>query len=163
MDDEVNDILSNCKNLYDTISLFKLQLNNLQQHVKKIEKNIERIQKKTHKSNTPTTHRKPSGFAKPSAVTRELCEFVNKPEGSLIARTEVTKTLVNYIKEHNLVVNTKGEKQKIIPDNKLQKLLNIGPDESDDLTYFTIQKYMNQHFLSTKKHTNVECNNTENY
>ena len=45
-------------------------------------------------------NRQPSGFAKPVKVTKELCEFMNQTEGTEIARTEVTRALVFYIKEY---------------------------------------------------------------
>ena len=88
-------------------------------------------------------NRHPSGFAKPTKVTKELCEFMNKTEGSEIARTEVTRALVAYIKEHKLENETNS---KIIsPDNTLKNLLGL--DDNDELTYFNIQKYMNKHFV----------------
>ena len=87
--------------------------------------------------------RKPSGFAKPTKVTKELCEFMNKQEGTEIARTEVTKALVNYIKENKL---EQKENSKIInPDKKLKFLLGI--EDNQELTYFNIQKFMNKHFI----------------
>ena len=50
---------------------------------------------KQAKQTTKTNQKKiPSGFAKPTNVTKELCDFMNCPEGSKIARTEVTKALV---------------------------------------------------------------------
>jgi upstream activation factor subunit UAF30 len=88
-------------------------------------------------------NRKPSGFAKPSKVTKELCEFMNKAEGSEIARTEVTRALVAYIKENKLE-NTSNSKI-ISPDDKLKVLLGL--DDSQELTYFNIQKFMNKHFV----------------
>ncbi len=91
-------------------------------------------------------NRQPSGFAKPSKVTKELCEFMNKAEGTEIARTEVTRALVAYIKENKLENTTNS---KIIsPDEKLKTLLEL--NDSDELTYFTIQKYMNKHFVKEK-------------
>ena len=63
-------------------------------------------------------------------------------KGTEMARTEVTKYLTTYIKEHSLqdAVN----RRKIIPDKRLGKLLNIGKD--DEVTYFNLQKYMKVHF-----------------
>jgi chromatin remodeling complex protein RSC6 len=68
---------------------------------------------------------------------------MNKEEGTEIARTEVTRALVSYIKEHKLE-NTDNSKI-ITPDNKLKELLGI--EEGQELTYFTIQKFMNKHFV----------------
>ena len=59
-----------------------------------------------------------------------------------MARTEVTKYLTKYIKEHNL--QDEANRRKILPDNSLQKLLNVGTD--DEVTYFNLQKYMKVHF-----------------
>jgi chromatin remodeling complex protein RSC6 len=78
---------------------------------------------------------------------------MNKPEGSEIARTEVTKALVNYIKENNLIELGEDSKNKIVPDEKLKSLLGIHDEELNDLTYFNIQKYMNKHFYSKKEAT----------
>jgi upstream activation factor subunit UAF30 len=96
------------------------------------------VTKKKNKGN-----RQPSGFAKPTKVTKELCEFMNKDEGTEIARTDVTRALVSYIKENKLEDNTNS---KIIsPDDKLKMLLGV--EEGSELTYFNIQKYMNKHFV----------------
>ena len=88
--------------------------------------------------------RKASGFVLPVPISDELCEFLDIPHGSQVPRTEVTKFLIAYISEHNL---THPEKKTIVvPDDKLTKLL--GEDVGlDTLTRFTIQRYMNQHFL----------------
>jgi chromatin remodeling complex protein RSC6 len=74
---------------------------------------------------------------------------MNRPEGTKIARTEVTKSLVAYIKNNNLLDKTEN---KIVPDQKLLELLGVKSDEFIDtnLTYFNIQKYMNKHFTPDK-------------
>jgi upstream activation factor subunit UAF30 len=86
--------------------------------------------------------RAPSGFAKPALISDELCSFLGKPKGTEMARTEVTKNLTSYIKEHEL--QAPDNKRRILPDNALQKLLNVGTDE--EVTYFNLQKYMKVHF-----------------
>ena len=59
-----------------------------------------------------------------------------------MARTEVTKHLTQYIKEHEL--QDQANKRRIIPDRQLSQLLNVGPE--DEVTYFNLQKYMKSHF-----------------
>lgn len=86
--------------------------------------------------------RAPSGITKPTNVSDAMCEFMGKPKGSLIARTEVTKFITNYIKEKNLKDAT--VKRHINPDAALRKLLNV--PAADQLTYFNLQKYMTSHF-----------------
>ena len=68
---------------------------------------------------------------------------MNKQIGTQIARTEVTRYIINYIKVNNL--ESKENKKIIVPDDKLRELLQIKMD--DELTYFTIQKFMNKHFI----------------
>ena len=153
--EEVNDKQQGVETIYeqfegiiDGLSNFKNQMNTLQQQLKALEKSVKKqmtcLQKEiTKNKNKNKGNRKPSGFAKPSKVTSELCEFINKKEGTEIARTEVTKALCSYIKEHKL--ENKDNSKFIYPDNKLKTLLGL--EEGQELTYFTIQKFMNKHFI----------------
>lgn len=140
------DICEQFESIIDSLHLFRSQINGLQQQIRVLEKNVKKQMKTLKKESTKSKNkgnRKPSGFAKPSKVTNELCEFMNKKEGTEIARTEVTKSLCSYIKEHKL---ENSENSKIIaPDDKLKTLLGI--EEGQELTYFTIQKFMNKHFI----------------
>jgi chromatin remodeling complex protein RSC6 len=149
------------KNIFDafttinnSLTLFKMQFNTLQLQVRTLEKNVKKEMKPTKKecklAETPKPKKAPSGFAKPTKVTKELCEFMDKPEGTEIARTEVTKVLVNYIKTNNLQEQTAVSKNKIVPDDKLKTLLGLNVEETNELTFFNIQKYMNKHFISKK-------------
>jgi chromatin remodeling complex protein RSC6 len=133
----------------DSLTLFKMQITNLQKIVKTVEKDVSKKLKRLKKDKNydkPKTKRAPSGFAKPTKVTNELCEFMGKPTNSEIARTEATKALVKYIQEHNLMTLNEDSKNIIMPDDKLKSLLGIQHKNITDLTYFNIQKYMNQHF-----------------
>jgi chromatin remodeling complex protein RSC6 len=84
--------------------------------------------------------RTPSIFERPVQVTDELCAFLVKPKGTLMSRSEVTKGVNNYVKEHNL-----KNKHDIKPDASLKKLLAI--PEGDLLTYFNLQRYLNRHYV----------------
>ncbi len=153
---------SRINKIVDTLSLMKMQISSIQQEIKQLEKaarkEIKKQSKETVKKVVKRGPKKPSGFAKPSKVSKELCDFMNKPEGTEIARTEVTKTLVQYIKTHNLQEQCQdSKKNKIVPDNKLRKLLDITNDELDGLNFFTIQKYMNKHFISKKNNITSEA------
>ena len=142
----MDDITDQFNNIINTLNTFKIQTTNLQQTIKQLEKTVKKQQKDLKKSavkNKNKGNRQPSGFAKPCKVTKELCEFMNKSEGTEFARTEVTKSLIQYVKDNNLV-NT-SNKKIIFPDNKLKTLLGI--EDGQELTYFSIQKYMNKHFI----------------
>ena len=124
----LSDISESFNTINNSLTLFKMQISTLQQQVKTIEKNVKKELKnneKKAKSAIPKAKKAPSGFAKPSKVTKELCEFMNRPEGTEIASTEVTKALVNYIKSNNLQEQTPEAKNRINPDDKLINLLGL--------------------------------------
>ena len=106
-----------------------------------------RKQKRKRKTATPAdgVKRPPSGFAKPALISDELCNFLGKPSGTEMARTEVTKHITSYIKEHNL--QNAANKREITADAKLKNLLNL--NNGDVLTFFNLQKYMKVHFPKT--------------
>jgi len=141
-----NSLFEQFEGIVTGLVLVKNQIVNLQQSLKQLEKNVKKQMKGLKKEvvkNKNKGNRKPSGFAKPSKVTKELCEFMNKTEGTEIARTEVTKALVSYIKENKL--ENENNSKIIKPDNKLKILLEL--EDGEELTYFNIQKYMNKHFV----------------
>ena len=141
-----DEVFSQFEQLISQLTMMKTQITVIQQNIKQLEKGVKKQMKGLKKEVVKTKNkgnRQPSGFAKPSKVTKELCEFMNKAEGSEIARTEVTRALVAYIKENKLE-NT-GNSKIISPDDKLKILLGL--DDSQELTYFNIQKYMNKHFV----------------
>lgn len=147
-----NKIFEQFNNIIETMTALKSQITLIQNQTKVLEKSIKKQMtalKKEASKNKNKGNRKPSGFAKPTKVTKELCEFMNKDEGSEIARTEVTCALISYIEQHNL--QNEENKKIISPDEKLKSLLNIKDDEV--LTYFNLQKFMNKHFISEKNNS----------
>jgi chromatin remodeling complex protein RSC6 len=112
-------------------------------------KHIKDITKKNRKKKVDPEDKKkraPSGFAKPTVISDELCDFLGKNHGSEMARTEVTKHLTKYIREHEL--QDQANRRRILPDPKLRKLLNV--PQGDEVTYFNLQKYMKVHFPASK-------------
>ena len=75
----------------------------------------------------------------------ELCEFMGMEKGTELARTEVTKHLHEYIKKNSLQVET--NKTLIVPDSNLKNLLALEDDVSKEIHFFSLQKYMNKHFV----------------
>jgi len=143
-----DDLFEQFNTIIENLSLFKNHVSTIQQQVRQLEKNIKKQMKGLKKEAIKSKNkgnRQPSGFAKPSKVTKELCDFMKKEEGTDIARTEVTRALVAYIKENKL--ENKENSKIIFPDEKLKTLLEL--DESQELTYFNIQKYMNKHFIKS--------------
>ena len=87
-------------------------------------------------------NRAPSGFVKPTTISSELANFLNRPKGEQMARTEVTREINAYIRKNSLQDPKNG--RKINPDSALSSLLKLTPQ--DELTYFNLQKYMSPHF-----------------
>ena len=120
-------------------------LKELQAEFKVAQKEFDKLNKTKLKAEKKraTARSTPSGFAKPTKISDELCTFLGVAKGSELARTEVTKKLNAYIKENNLYDPT--NKRKILPNAALKKLL--GSNDGDDVSYFNIQRYMKRHYI----------------
>ena len=122
------------------------QMNSLKIEFRSLEKKAVRelrlAQKAQAKRKRKSSNRSPSGFVKPTLISNELATFLNKPVGTEMARTEVTREINGYIRAHNLQDKQNG--RKINPDTHLAALLKI--DNGDELTYFNLQRYMSPHF-----------------
>ena len=103
--------------------------------------------------------RKPSGFASPVVVADELYTFLSKfgvTKGDPIARTDVTRYITSYIKEHDL--QNPEHRREIIPDEDLKVLFGpaMEPKDANDpksplvYTYLKLQRYLSQHFPKKK-------------
>jgi chromatin remodeling complex protein RSC6 len=108
---------------------------------------LKTAQKNSSKRKRKGGVRTPSGFVKPTRISTELSKFLNKTDGTEMARTDVTREINAYIRLHNLQDKENG--RKILPDAKLSTLLKIKP--TDELTYFNLQKYLSPHFFKTVK------------
>ena len=128
--------------LQQQLRTLNTQIKQLQKNYKKEVKELKRKCKKPRKGGDPTKKRAPSGFAKPTGLTPELCKFLNVSVDTKLARTQVTKEITAYIKEHSL--QNQENKKIILPDKKLQALLKSGKEE---VTYFNLQKFMKVHFI----------------
>ena len=128
------------------LTSLRTSLSNLLQDFKTLQKKTERelknAQKAGLKRKRKTGARAPSGFVKPTLISNELAAFLGKPQGSELARTEVTREINAYIRANKLQDPENG--RKINPDAKLTKLLQVG--KGDELTYFNLQRYMSPHF-----------------
>ena len=114
---------------------------------KKWNRELKTAQKSQAKRKRKSGNRQPSGFVKPTKISDELAQFLEKPLGSEMARTDVTREINKYIRSQNLQDKDNG--RKINPDTKLQTLLKI--KSSDELTYFNLQRYMSPHFYKSEK------------
>ena len=68
---------------------------------------------------------------------------MGKEKGTLVSRTEVTKSIIKYISDHKL--QNPENKRQILPDETLYKLFG-NEARNSVIDYFTMQKYVNHHF-----------------
>ena len=127
-------LLEQVKTMADTI---KSLTASLKRERKQVVRDVNQLYKKTLNETKKRKPRKPSGFAKPSPISNELCDFLGMPYGTELARTDVTAQITKYIKEQGL--QNPQNKKEILVDDKLGKIIQVGPDD-DPLTYFNIQK-----------------------
>lgn len=133
------EFLSKLNELSATIATLKSEYRALE---KKWARELKTAQKTNAKRKRKSGNRAPSGFVKPTRISDELAKFLEKPVGTEMARTDVTREINNYIRSNNLQDKENG--RKINPDSKLSTLLKL--KKSDELTYFNLQKYMSPHF-----------------
>ena len=133
----------------ETILSLTIALNKLKTDFKILEKQVIKearaMDKVNAKRNKNKGARAPSGFVKPTAISKDLAKFLGVDSDTKMARTDVTKLITAYVKEHKLQAPENG--RKILPDKKLMALL--GSDPKDEVTYFNLQSYMKSHFIKT--------------
>ena len=122
-----------------TLTTFRSQITGIQMGIKTLEKTVKKEMKALKKDslkNKAKSSRKPSGFAKPTKISKQLCVFMARPEGTELARTEVTQYVIQYIADNKL--QNPANRKSILPDSALKDLLGV--TEKDEVTYFNIQK-----------------------
>lgn len=134
-------LLGNISSLKSQLTAFSQQLKSLE---RKVQKKMKQLEKENQKSKNKG-NRNPSGFANPTKISEQLCDFMKIPNGSEMARTDVTKYIIKYIKENEL--QNKENAKMIDPNQTLKSLLDV--KENEPLTYFNIQRYMNKHFIKS--------------
>lgn len=137
---EFTHLLGQLKSLQTTLKELTVYTGKLEKRVARDQRALQkRVNGKRRRTNPNAS---PSGFSKPGPVSAELSKFLKLGKDELIARTEVTKRINAYCKEHGL--QGKEDKRVLKPDKTLKTLLRLGP--KDELTFFNLQKYMKVHF-----------------
>ena len=138
------EFMAKLNQLSSMIASLKTEYRNLE---KKWGRELKAAQKSSSKKKKRAGNRAPSGFVKPTKISDELAKFLEKPIGTEMARTDVTREINKYIRSQNL--QDAGNGRRIIPDQKLQTLLKL--KKTDELTYFNLQRYMSPHFHKAEK------------
>jgi chromatin remodeling complex protein RSC6 len=131
------DLLEKVASFNSQIKTIQTALKQLSKEFDKQRKIIDKVQKKKEKAK-----KSPSGFAKPCKISDELCEFIGIPKGTEQSRTDITRYINSYVKQHNL--NNPENRREFFPDKKLKAILNV--KDGDKVTYFVLQRLIAHHF-----------------
>lgn len=119
-------------------------LTSLQNRVASLEGTIKKMVREKKKADKldpeKQKEKRPSVFSKPVDVTESLCEFLGRPSGTQLSRTEVTQALSKYIKENDLA--NPENRREIKCDAKMEKLLGV-----NEVQWFQLQKYLAPHYI----------------
>ncbi len=119
------------------VKVIQISLKQLAKEFDKQKKIIDKVQKKREKAK-----KSPSGFAKPCKISDELCDFIGVAKGTEQSRTDITRFINSYVKEHNL--NNPQNRREFFPDKKLKAILNV--KDGEKVTYFVLQRLIAHHF-----------------
>lgn len=141
--EQLTSLAENIQSMTTLLAKLKGDYKVLEKAVLKEARSMDKINAKRKKSKGS---RAPSGFVKPTSISKDLAKFLGVAEDTKMARTDVTKMITAYVKDHKLQAPNNG--RKILPDKKLMALLNC--KSSDEVTYFNLQKYMKPHFIKSE-------------
>ncbi len=140
-----NPLLITFNLLREQINIQKQTIHNMTKQLKIVEKQLykniklsDKVKQKQIKNKTRKT-----GLTKPMNISQELADFIKADVNAKIARTDVTKRISSYIKDNNL--QNPDDKRVIIPNECLKNLFK-DYDDTSQLTYFNLQKFISHHY-----------------
>jgi len=122
----------------------QVELKKLQRDFSRQTKELNRRKSRKAKKDRPPGDRPLSGFARPTEISNDLAKFFGEKKGTLLARTEVTKKITEYIKKNDL--QNPENRRQILADAALTKLLACA-GATEVLTFFNLQRYLKPHFI----------------
>jgi len=145
-EDVSSSLLKTVAELHEQLTALKSAVSTAAATLKVVEKQAARVIKKADRRRKRKAEAvegaepKPCIFTKPVKISTELCAFLGKPKDTEVSRSAVTKGVMEYARNHNLM-----EKQTIKADAPLRKLLTL--NEGDLLTILNLQKFLRRHYV----------------
>ena len=124
----------------DVFEALVARVSKLESDNKKMARQIKKLIKESEPEDKP---KRVSGFAKPMKLSKALCKFLDVSEDHMMARTDVTKAITAYVKEHKL--QNESNKRELILDDKLRTIIDA--PEGTQVTFFNLQRYMSPHYV----------------
>lgn len=131
-----NEMIKMAKRLLEASRQAKKDYN---RQVKKAEQGGKRRSRKT---DGETSHSN-SVFLQPAKISPALASFCGVSADTLLSRTDATRKIAAYIKEHDL--QNPENRREIRADDTLTKLFSLTAE--DKLNYFNLQRYIKPHFI----------------
>jgi chromatin remodeling complex protein RSC6 len=135
-----NDMIKMAKSLLETARQAK------KEHAKIVKKAEQGGKKRRAKSDGESTHSN-SVFLQPSKISPALAKFCGVSADTMLSRTESTRKIAAYIKEHDL--QNPENRREIRADATLTALFALTSE--DKLNYFNLQRYIKPHFIKEIK------------
>jgi chromatin remodeling complex protein RSC6 len=135
-----NDMIKMAKSLLETARQAK------KEHAKIVKKAEQGGKKRRAKSDGESTHSN-SVFLQPSKISPALAKFCGVSPDTMLSRTESTRKIAAYIKEHDL--QNPENRREIRADATLTALFSLTAE--DKLNYFNLQRYIKPHFIKEAK------------
>ena len=122
----VVDTASPLQELSTKIAVATSAIKDVQNSLKALTKEYERMKKLVEKTERKRANARtqPSGFAKPTKISDEMCDFLGVRRGTELSRTDI-----------------------ILPDPKLKKILGVTGDE--EVSFFVLQRFIKNHFIKS--------------
>ncbi len=156
---------SEIKSQEEQIKTFRAHVSKLKELKKEYIKEIKALNKLNGKRKKSTGNKTNNGFSKKGPISKELATFMGEAPDFEISRTDVTKFITAYVKEHKLTCEDNGRKFNLSTGTKQAKALSSllgkpriveGPDGTnvpEDITWFNLQRYLAPHYIKVDAST----------
>ena len=120
----------------------------LRNELKSLTKIVRKIKAKLDDPNGEKSAKraKNNGFNREQKISEELRSFLVLPEGQLVSRSTVTKSINEYVKANGLKHPDNG--RVLVLDQKLRDLLK--PPADVQVTFLNLQKYLSPHYTKVE-------------
>ena len=151
---------SEIKSQEEQIKSFRAHVSKLKELKKEYIKEIKALNKLYGKRKKSTGNKSNNGFSKKGPISKELATFMGEAHDFEISRTDVTKFITAYVKEHKLTREDNGRIFNLSSGSVEAKALSSllgkprmvegpdgGKDVPEDITWFNLQRYLAPHYI----------------
>lgn len=145
---ELDDQIKRFRDVLETVKTEIKSVNTIKANFLKVRKEVEKNLRKGKKNNRRITDpSRPTGFKKPIPISPELAKFIGVPASEKMSRTDVTKCINKYIKDHDLQ-NPAARREFVLSTTTQGKALYqlLKPEGNEPVSYFNLQRWLAKHF-----------------